>query len=213
MDIKTKLVSGTRWKTKCPYDMQPEFIVIHNTANDASAENEAEYMINNSNEASFHYVVDDKNIYQCIPENRNAWHAGDGAFGKGNRQGIAIEICYSMSGGEKFLKAEENAAKLVARILKKYGWKTDRVKPHQLFSGKYCPHRTLDLGWERFLKMVEENMMEEIILVEDIVGELSGRGILSNVSLWLNKLSQDEDAYHLARKTVNYIRREEQWTK
>lgn len=35
-------------------------------------------MIDNHNEVSFHYAVDDKEIVQGIPENRNAWHSGDG---------------------------------------------------------------------------------------------------------------------------------------
>ena len=34
----------------------------------------------------------------------------------------------------------------------------DRVTKHQDYNGKYCPHRTLDLGWDRFLKMVEAHL-------------------------------------------------------
>ena len=78
---------------KCPYAMTPTRIVIHNTANDASAENEITYMHRNNKETSFHFAVDDKEIVQGIELNRNAWHASDGN-GKGNREGIAIEICY-----------------------------------------------------------------------------------------------------------------------
>lgn len=84
----------------------------------------------------------------------------DGMNGKGNRYGISIEICYSKSGGEKFTKSEENGAELVAMLLKKYGWGIDKVTKHQDYSGKYCPHRTLDLGWERFLNLVREKMGE-----------------------------------------------------
>ena len=58
---------------------------------------------------------------QGIELDRNAWHALDGN-GKGNREGIAIEICYSKSGGERWLKAHENAAELTAKLLKDYGW-------------------------------------------------------------------------------------------
>ena len=115
-------------------------------------------MIRNNNEVSFHYAVDDKDVVQGIPENRNAWHAGDGGNGKGNREGIAIEICYSKSGGSKFTKAEENAVELIVDILKRYGWGVDKVTKHKDYSGKYCPHRTLDLGWERFLKMIEDKL-------------------------------------------------------
>ena len=134
--------------------MNPEFIVVHNTANDASAASEINYMINNNKQTSFHYAIDDKEIVQGISEDRNAWHAGDGGRGRGNRRGIAVEICYSRSGGERFIKAEILAAKFIAAKLKERGWGIDRVKKHQDFSGKYCPHRTLDMGWQRFLNMV-----------------------------------------------------------
>lgn len=139
---------------KCPYAMEPEYVSVHNTANDASAMSEISYMLGNNKEVSFHYAVDDYRAVQGLDENRNGWHSGDGN-GTGNRKSIGIEICYSKSGGEKFVKAEENAAILVAYILKRYGWGIDRVKKHQDWSGKYCPHRTLDMGWDRFVKMIE----------------------------------------------------------
>lgn len=152
------LVSGSKYNVKCPYAMVAEGYCVHNTANDATAQNEANYMRNNDNKVSFHYVVDDKEVVQCIPEDRNAWHAGDGGSGKGNRNYIAVEICYSKYGGERFTKGEKNAAEFIAKGLKAKGWGIDKVKKHQDFSGKYCPHRTLDLGWERFLNLIRSYM-------------------------------------------------------
>ena len=157
MKIIQNLADPSRYSIKCPYAMTPTRVVVHNTANDAPAANEIAYMIRNDNEVSFHYAVDDQEVVQGVPENRNTWNAGDGN-GKGNREGIAVEICYSLSGGEKFTKAEQNAAEFIASILKRYGWGMDRVTKHQDYNGKYCPHRTLDLGWDRFLKMVEAHL-------------------------------------------------------
>jgi len=157
MKIIQNLVSKSKHSIKCPYEMKPEFIVVHNTANDATARSEVAYMIKNNNQASFHYAIDDKEIVQGIPENRNAWHAGDGN-GPGNRKGIGIEICYSKSGGPRFIQAEKNAAKFIASKLKEKNWGIDKVKKHQDFSGKYCPHRTLDLGWQRFLNMIQTEL-------------------------------------------------------
>lgn len=137
--------------------MTPTRIVVHNTANDASAASEISYMISNDNEVSFHYAVDDKEIVQGVLESRNTWNAADGN-GPGNRQGIAIEICYSKSGGEKFDKAEKNAAEFIASILKRKGWNISKVTKHQDYSGKYCPERTLNYGWQRFLNMVQSYM-------------------------------------------------------
>ena len=153
--LRQNLVSRGKYNIKCPYSMKAESITVHNTWNDASADNEVKYMIGNNKKVSFHIAVDDKEAVQGIPFDRNAWHAGDGN-GKGNRSSIGVEICYSKSGGERFAKAERNAAELIASMLKERGWGVDRVKKHQDWSGKYCPHRTLDLGWKRFLNMVRE---------------------------------------------------------
>ena len=147
-----------KYNTKCPYAMNPTRIVVHNTANDASARNEIAYMQRNDNEVSFHFAVDDTEVIQGLPLDRNSWNAGDGANGTGNRQGISVEICYSLSGGPKFDAAEKRAAEFIAQLLKERGWDIDRVTKHQDYNGKYCPHRTLDLGWQRFLDMIQAHM-------------------------------------------------------
>ncbi len=157
--IVKMIVPSSRYYLKCPYEMTPTRIVVHNTANDASARNEITYMTNNDYETSFHYAVDDKEIVQGIEENRNGWHASDGN-GKGNREGIAIEICYSLSGGKRFIKAEKNAVDLIVDILNRYNWNIDKVTKHQDYTNKYCPHRTLDMGWDRFLNMIKEKLNE-----------------------------------------------------
>lgn len=157
--IIKKIVPNSRYYLKCPYEMTPTRIVVHNTANDASARNEITYMTNNDYETSFHYAVDDKEIVQGLEENRNGWHASDGN-GKGNREGIAIEICYSKSGGERFINAEKNAIDLIVDILNRYNWNIDKVTKHQDYTNKYCPHRTLDMGWNRFLNMIKEKLSE-----------------------------------------------------
>lgn len=158
MTIIKRIVPEEKWKIKCPYAMTPTRIVVHNTDNDASARNEIAYMTRNNEKVSYHYAVDDKEVVQGIEENRSAWHAGDGSTGKGNRQGIGVEICYSKSGGDKFTKAERNAVDLIVDILKRYNWGIDKVTKHQDYNGKYCPRRTLDNGWERFIAMVKEKL-------------------------------------------------------
>lgn len=151
-------VPSSKYSRKCPYGMSPSYITVHNTANNASARNEATYMRNNNNQVSFHDVIDDKEVVHCIPHNRNAWHAGDGGSGTGNRKSIGIEICYSKSGGSRFTAAEKNAAAYIATLLKQKGWGLDRVKRHKDWSGKNCPHRTMALGWTRFLNMIADAM-------------------------------------------------------
>lgn len=209
MNIIKDYISESKYNIKCPYQMTPEFITVHNTSNDASAKEEIAYMKNNNLSTSYHFAVDDTEIRQAIPLDRNTWHAGDGNNGKGNRKGISIEICYSKSGGKRFERAEENAAQFIATILKERGWGIDKVTKHQDFSGKYCPHRTLDLGWDRFIKKVKKYMIQELTTVNDIVWELGNRGIITDKDLWLKKLEADTNTYWLARKCINYIRETE----
>lgn len=177
--------------------MKPEFIVVHNTANDASAANEIAYMIRNDNQVSFHYAIDDKEIVQGVPEDRCTWNAGDGANGAGNRKGIAIEICYSKSGGERFTKAEKLAAQFIAYKLKEKGWGIEKVKKHQDFSGKYCPHRTLDLGWNRFLNMIK-NELAKLNQPPKQPQPSSSEKVLYRVQVGAYKLK--ENAQNLAKK-------------
>lgn len=154
MQITNVICPQSKYSIKCPYSMNPEYITVHNTYNDASAMSEISYMLGNNLKTSFHAAVDDYRVVTGIPFNRNAWQAGDGGSGTGNRKSIGIEICYSKSGGDRFDAAEKLAAEYIALLLKQRGWGIDRVKKHQDWSGKYCPHRTLDYGWDRFLNMV-----------------------------------------------------------
>ena len=160
MKIRHFEMPKEKYSIKCPYTMTPEYVVIHNTENDATAENEIRYMQSNNLQTSFHYAVDDKEAVQGVELWRNAWHAGDGEEGKGNRKGIAIEICYSKSGGSRFTKAEQNASELAAKLLNDFGWDTNRMITHKDCSGKNCPRLTLQLGWDRFVKMVETKRKE-----------------------------------------------------
>lgn len=162
MEIVKMLVPESKYQIKCPYEMKPEFIIIHNTANDASAMNEISYMIGNNNKVSFHCAIDDYRIVQGVPFNRNTWNATDGGNGQGNRKGIALEICYSKSGGARFEEAERLAAEYTAYLLKQYGWGIDKVKKHaDFYPAKGCPHRTISEGWQRFLDMVNSYLQDK----------------------------------------------------
>lgn len=201
VSIRKRLCPEGRYGLKCPFTRTPTRIVVHNTANDAPAENEISYMINNGYEISYHYAVDDKEVVQGLPENRNAWASGDGR-GRGNMEGIHIEICYSLSGGARFTAAEKNAAEFIASLLKKYGWGIDRVTKHQDYDGKYCPHRTLGLGWERFINMVKENMKEE----EDMTKEQTEAMVKKAIAEQARRLEEENPTYHKLADVPDYWR-------
>ena len=161
VEIVQYLCPDYKYELKCPYPMTPQFIVLHNTGDSASAMNEISYMIRNNNFTSYHFAVDDERAVQGIPLDRNTWHCGDGEYGKGNRGGISIEICYSTLGGKTYEKAEENGILLTAILLKKYGWGVDKVFKHQDFNGKFCPHRILSEGrWEDVKRRIQVKLNE-----------------------------------------------------
>ena len=168
MEIVKNLVNPSKYSLKCPYTMTPSYITIHNTYNDASAANEIAYMISNNNEVSFHLAVDDEEAIQGIPFDRNSWNAGDGGSGTGNRKSIAIEICYSKSGGERFAKAYANAIEVTAQMMKQFNIPASNIKYHRDWNGKYCPHRLLDCGItvEKFRELAQAKYDEMYRKVE-----------------------------------------------
>lgn len=148
--FKQNLVASNKYSIKCPYEMKPEYVTLHDTANQASAENEIAYMIRNELEVSFHIAVDEKEAIQGLPLNRNSWSCGDKVSGNGNRKGISVEICRPTHEDRiLYNQAEENAVYVAARLLYKYGLGIDRLKKHQDWSGKKCPNVILtENRWE-----------------------------------------------------------------
>src|SRR4051812_44950836 len=97
MEIKQLLIPASNKETRPGIPMTPKYITVHETDNTAAGANayaHARLQYNgNSRTASWHYTVDDHEIWQSIPDNEVAWHAGDGGNGTGNRESLAVEIC------------------------------------------------------------------------------------------------------------------------
>ena len=89
---------------------------------------------------------------------------------------------------------EENAAELIAQLLQEYGWGIDRVKRHYDYAPnkKYCPHRTMDKGWDRFLNMVRSKLgkEQEIAQIKKELLELE-KGIDPKLMAKYKQLRQD----------------------
>ena len=140
--------------------MEPRYVTIHetdNTQRGADAANHADYLKGAAaagRPASWHFSVDDTEIYQHLRLDETAWHAGDGEAGTGNRESIAIEICQNVDGNRA--RAEENAAWLAAKLLNQLGLSLGAVKQHNHWTGKDCPRniRARARGWDDFLERV-----------------------------------------------------------
>ena len=190
---------------------KPQYIVIHTTGNKnkgANAMAHFNYWNRGEAGASADFVVDDKEALQINDYNKYyTWHCGDGKgkYGITNANSIGIEICVNSDGD--FDKAVENAVKLVKKLKKETG--ITKIVRHYDASRKNCPSEFSANnweGWSRFLEQVYGAEPEELESVNDIVWELAYWGIITDKELWLRKLEEDDNAYWLARKCVNYIR-------
>lgn len=133
-----------------------KYIIIHETANRSKGANARMHAILQANgfTASWHYTVDDAEIWQSFDDSVRCWHAGDGK-GYGNLSGIGVEICVN-EGGD-YGKAISNAVELVKYLMKKHGIPLKNVIQHNQTSayGKDCPHYlragTRGINWHKFL--------------------------------------------------------------
>ncbi|MCY9737951.1 N-acetylmuramoyl-L-alanine amidase [Paenibacillus alvei] len=160
-EIKQRLLPDGR-ANKPGKGMDPQWLTIHNTDNTdagATAEAHSRFILNGSggSKKSWHYTVDDKDIYQHLRDNEQGWHAGDGS-GPGNATSIGIEVC--MYKGIDEQAAWRNAAWLIAKLAMKYNIPLQRIVPHKHWTGKNCPSRILP-HWSKFLNMIDREMISQ----------------------------------------------------
>lgn len=145
-------VTNTLARSQLP--MKPQYITLHNPASpgEPTAEDLTEYIDNYHGYKSWHLTIISNKVFQELPFIENAWHAGDGYNGSGNRTSIAIEI------GED--EVSENTAKVfVAYLMKEYNIPIEKVVPHKHWSGKNCPAYTLQ-HWDKYIKDIEKYYIE-----------------------------------------------------
>lgn len=119
-------------------------ITIHETGTVKTAQEWHDWLDNeNKGSNGCHYLVDDIQTIQVMPDNWAVYHTGKGKDW-GNKFTIAIEICSSLS-DEKYLKAEDRAISLIYSLQKKYHIPMDMIFFHRDFNQKtYCPKTILN---------------------------------------------------------------------
>jgi N-acetylmuramoyl-L-alanine amidase len=170
-----------------------KYITIHNTGNTgkgAGAKNHAAYVKSETAAnapVSWHYTVDDNDIYQHIPDNEDAFHAGDGT-GDGNRKSIGIEICMNSDGD--LLKATDRAAELAAFLCGKYDIPVENVVQHNHWSGKNCPQMLRQgkpYNWDTFIGKVKASLNPQPVEM-DVTAALAvlvKHGVVNSPDYWL----------------------------
>jgi N-acetylmuramoyl-L-alanine amidase len=174
-----KLVPGVRYiydpiprgnPNRPGYSMQAQSITIHENGNPkGNAFNERNFTHGGGGPetASYHFAVswDEQGpiVMQLLPLNENAWHAGDGPTGPGNRTSIPIEHCQKTIDFQKtmFLGAALTATLIFdpTEYPGGYAAKPALIYQHNHWSGKNCPQwmRERDL-WHTYLDMVYKHI-------------------------------------------------------
>ena len=144
-----------------------KYLVIHETDNfsagaDAAAHNSFIHQNANAEEGivSWHYTVDDHEIYHHLPDNEPGYHAGDRMDEDGgNMNGIGIEMCVNEDGN--YEQTLINTERLCARLLIEYDLKPSALRRHEDFSGKVCPAKLINDGrWDEFCAAVGQKYEE-----------------------------------------------------
>jgi N-acetylmuramoyl-L-alanine amidase len=194
------------------YKMVPQYITIHETSNynnGANAKMHAKYLKNiDTDSKCWHFTVDDKEIYQHIPTDYNGWHCTDGLYGDGNRKSIGIEICVNRDGD--FDKALQNAAELIASLMKKYELNLSSVVQHAKWYKKECPARIRKEGlWDQFKEDIYKELTKDDIpeWKLDALKELYEAGIINDYEGWKKKINQPLPAW-ASFIIMNKIRKE-----
>ncbi len=147
------------------------WIVIHDTANTdtgGTALSHANYLYNSTLSGaelwvSWHFTVDDHDIYESLPEDERGFHAGDGSvlpyqgttyLGGGNRNGIGIEMAINY-GGDLY-RTWQRTSKLTADLMVRYNLPRDHMKYHNDFSGKDCPKSLRNAGLIPLFELFED---------------------------------------------------------
>lgn len=111
-------------------------VTIHNTdrirtaAGTTPAEQYTRATVNgNMKTVRVHNYVDSTCAWQNLPYSLSGWHAADGN-GNGNRRTIAIECIMNGSGDAEDKRAEDNAARLAAALLKQHGLGINHLYTH-----------------------------------------------------------------------------------
>jgi N-acetylmuramoyl-L-alanine amidase len=177
-DFLTNKVTRPALRDPAKYQLRKvSAVVVHWTANErrgADAAANRNYFQITNRFASAHYIADDKEVVQCLPEREVGYHCGDRAWGGGYKTAgraliegfrgltpnfftLGLEMCINSDGD--WAKTCRNSAALLAWILYRHGLELKSLLRHFDVTGKLCPRPFIDEGdWSGFVAQVGANL-------------------------------------------------------
>ncbi len=157
-----------------------QFIVVHYTANNGDlAKSNCSYFKSPNRNASAHYFVDEKEIWQSVEDNNTAWHCGTSGKYYHNKcrndNAIGIELCSEKdSKGNYYFNNEtiKNAIELTKMLMKKYNIPIENVIRHYDVTRKVCPAPFVNnnVAWNNFKNSLKENDYMKVKRVVEVNG-------------------------------------------
>lgn len=132
------------------------YIVVHWTSNEGdTAKNNADYFAREVVKASAHYFVDENEVWNSVPPERQAWHVGATSYvhlSCRNSNSLGVEMCLTGKGYVLRRGTIERAVTLVRELMQKYNVPIENVVRHHDVTGKYCPGPFVDQPslWDDF---------------------------------------------------------------
>ena len=210
--------------------------IIHNDYGRMTVRQYAAWLAGRAPELGFaHKYTSRDTIGQFVPDDRSAYHAGDG-HGKGNRYYKGHEVIQSRGPEfgditiEEFIENENMVLRDVAEDFHKHGLQPNRetIKLHNQFANTSCPHLSQDihgkgvLTQDYFIAKVKQYMalgktVEEILAAEkrQVAGAVK-EGTLYRVQV--GAFEKKENAISLMKRLENagqsvYLVRVGKWFK
>lgn len=126
--------------------------------------------------------IDELGVWQNLDLDSMNYTCGDGISGWGNSRTISLEIIMNGTTGENNLKAKDNAARVAAFLLHKYGKTANDLYTHNYWLNKrngvtgsheymcttktptrHCPYYILtdgNNGWDKFRRLVDQYIVQ-----------------------------------------------------
>lgn len=143
-------------------------------------------------------------VWQNLDLDSMNYTCGDGISGWGNSRTISLEVIMNGTTGEDNLKAKDNAARIAAFLLHKYGKTANDLYTHNYWLNKrngvtgsyeymcttrtptrHCPYYILtdgNNGWDKFRRLVNQYLVQ-----------LGGKSVFGNtVSTTMNTVTTDK---------------------